>query len=369
MKPLGKISIKKWTYKNEKRYDVRFTTPDGKYHRFTHQKKTDADIHKMRLENEQRTPLSFFSLSDQTEASAAIKLAKRHGFSLIEAVNHYLANHQSQEEIELGLAIQKFLDAQVKKKLRPRSIASYRASLNTFGFYRAKNLVSAITSSELSEYIEDQEWGDLRTRRFLTELGTFFAFCQKNNHCKSSPTIRIDKPRVDPNDVTPLTVEECKRILSSVQKHKPAILAHICIGMFAGARSNEILRISWDNINFEESFIDLNIGSTKKRQRRLVQMHPTLKKWLTLAKSLNSQLPCPTVYKMWKEPLKKAKIKTTSSNMLRKTCVSYHIAHHQNIPLAMDQFGHSESVLYQHYRGVVRKSEAEKFWSDLLPNE
>ena len=369
MRLFGKVSIKQGLYKGEKRWTVRFSTPDGKYHRHQFNTRAEALSKKQRLQAERESPLSNFPIEDQLDASAALVAAKQNGFTLSQAVDAYIKNKRGITESTLADAIKEFIDSREAKGLRPRSISSYRASLNSFAFNQGSQSVSGISPEDLLDFISEQEWGRPRVRRFLVEMGTFFGYCVKQGYCKTPPTNEVERPRVELAEVSPLSVHDCRSILKSVYNLAPELLAHITIGMFGGVRTNEILRLTWSDINSSEDFIDLRTTVSKTRQRRLVKISPILKLWLQVASDKGSPLPVTSFYKKWRGPKELSGIKNMTGNMLRKTCVSNHIAYHQNLPLAIDQFGHSEKVLYNYYRGVITPNNAKAFWEDLTPDK
>ncbi len=345
-----------------KRWRLRYTDSDGKDRSERYSKKSDATNRQTQLNADRDIPLSAIPVGQQLEAVMAIRVASEHGFSLLDAANQYLKLRPKTETCSIGKAVDEFIETQARKKLRPRTIGSYRASLKAFTFGIEDSIVTDVSRGDIEAYISGQSWGELRARRFITEIGTFFTYCVKSGYCSTNPADSIEKPKIEHADVEPLTVEQCGRLLKATVEHAPKTLAHVAIAMFAGVRSQEILRISWDRIDMDEDMIDMNIKATKKRRRRLIDIHPTLKLWLIEAKQRGARLPYPKIYQVWKLPISKAGIKNWSGSQLRKTCVSYHVGHFKNLSLATDQFGHSEAVLHEHYRGVVKRSEAAKFW-------
>ena len=50
-------------------------------------------------------------------------------------------------------------------------------------------------------------------------------------------------------------------------------------------------------------------------------------------------------------------------NALRHSYASYHLAKHKDIGLLTDQLGHtSPQMVFQHYRNIVKPTEAERYW-------
>ena len=51
-------------------------------------------------------------------------------------------------------------------------------------------------------------------------------------------------------------------------------------GAFTGMRSSEVLRLDWQDVNFERSFITVAAEKSKTATRRLVPIQPNLMLWL-----------------------------------------------------------------------------------------
>jgi integrase len=57
-------------------------------------------------------------------------------------------------------------------------------------------------------------------------------------------------------------------------------LPFIAIGAFAGARTEEILRLDWEDIHWDQNFVILGRNKTKTATRRIVPILPALAAWL-----------------------------------------------------------------------------------------
>ena len=62
------------------------------------------------------------------------------------------------------------------------------------------------------------------------------------------------------------------------------LIPFLAIGLFAGIRPMEIQRLSWKDISGQ--YIEVSAGKSKTRQRRLVEVLPSLSSWLQLGGEL-----------------------------------------------------------------------------------
>ncbi len=112
-------------------------------------------------------------------------------------------------------------------------------------------------------------------------------------------------------DVTPLTSDECLQLIKRAPAH---IRIAIVIGIFTGLRRKDILRLKWDNINFETGVISIVVSkteTTKKNQELLhISMGVNLRAFLESTEMLGEYVvskPDGTQFKTFKDSWAKAK--------------------------------------------------------------
>jgi hypothetical protein len=63
--------------------------------------------------------------------------------------------------------------------------------------------------------------------------------------------------------------------------HSPKrLVPFLCLGDFAGLRSQESMRLDWKDLRFDQDFIEVSAAKSKTASRRLVPILPNLKDWL-----------------------------------------------------------------------------------------
>jgi integrase len=68
--------------------------------------------------------------------------------------------------------------------------------------------------------------------------------------------------------------------MSIITVHPGDLIPWLTIGLFAGVRPDETLRLDWQDIDFERCQIDLPAKKAKGRTRRIIPMEPNLIAWL-----------------------------------------------------------------------------------------
>jgi integrase len=157
--------------------------------------------------------------------------------------------------------------------------------------------------------------------------------------------------------------------------HAPQkLLAFIAIGAFAGLRSQEIMRLTWDDIRFEDGFIEVTAAKAKTASRRLVPLHPVLASWLLPLRKKDGPVPGYTRNDM----LSEARIKfcktgivvngetkefTWKPNALRHSYASYRLAEIKDAARVALEMGNSPSMLFKNYRELVTPKQADAWFS------
>ena len=132
----------------------------------------------------------------------------------------------------------------------------------------------------------------------------------------------------------------------------------VAIRLFAGRRTAETNRLTPENLH--SGFVEVTAAKSKTRQRRLVKIEPCLAAWL----DLGGELPL-------RNPDQKFAALTAAlpfewpRNAARHSFVSYHLAHFQNAAQTALAAGHSEAMLFGHYRAVVTPDQARDYWTVL----
>jgi len=165
-----------------------------------------------------------------------------------------------------------------------------------------------------------------------------------------APSVAVKPPEIhSPDQVS--QVMECARRLD------PSLCRFMAIRYFAGLRGSEAAAIAESEIKVERGFIEVTAANAKTRQRRLVAIEPNLSAWL----GLGGTLPLRDKWtRHWR--LVKSCGVPMPANVTRHSFVSYHLAHFGSASRTALEAGHSEAVLFRHYREVVTREDARRFW-------
>jgi integrase len=126
---------------------------------------------------------------------------------------------------------------------------------------------------------------------------------------------------------------------------------------FAGLRGSEAASLDESCIQPGRGFIEVTAAKAKTRRRRLVTIQPALAAWL----DTGGTLPLGDVNtKLWN--LTSALAFDWPRNVTRHSFVSYHLAAFGSASKTALEAGHTEQMLFNHYREIVTPGQAAEFW-------
>lgn len=200
---------------------------------------------------------------------------------------------------------------------------------------------------------------------YKATLKTFLSWCIDQDYLPQDTTLPsvLKKERVlDDNPIQIYTPGEFKALLDASPPHLKLILA---IEGLCGLRASEALQLEWMDI--KKDFIEVGKAKAKTRSRRLVPICQSLS--LILEDYPKGDGP------IWEFSVshfvtksriahQEARIKKIN-NGLRHSFISYRLAITSNENQTATEAGNSPTMIFKHYRELVTKEEAEK-WFDVL---
>lgn len=198
---------------------------------------------------------------------------------------------------------------------------------------------------------------------------------------EDNPVAKVKTPRTPTHsdDTVILTPEQCRALLAAVQEHAPIMTPAVAIGMFAGLRSGEIQRLTWQDVKLDRGLIVVTSAKSKTGNRRMVSILPCLHALLEPYQPENRQEDIwpANGMRLWDRCIKAAgwrghvcwppAVRKESppwpQNALRHSFVSYHVAALQDAARTALEAGHSQEILFKHYRQLATEDEAAEFWT------
>ena len=320
------------------------------------------------LELKSKAGLSAFELSpaEIAEAAAAMRVCKEAGISLSEAVRFAIKHSRPPGGSK---SLKEAIDALIRSKTEAgrsaRHLRGLRWNLEKFAETQGKEKsVHEVQRHHLESWLNAQSFS-LKTRaNYLRDLGILFNFAVARRWMAENPCGFIEKPSALDREVSVLKPGEASKLLAACPD---AFLPGICLKLFAGLRTSELLSLDWSEVSASE--VVVRGAKAKTRQRRIVALSENLAAWLQPLRKPSGRV-VPFLQNAWHrslEAIAESAGLTLPPNVLRHSFGSYHFAQHRNENLTAAEMGNSPAMIFQHYRAVVTPEAAARFWS-LVPS-
>lgn len=222
---------------------------------------------------------------------------------------------------------------------------------------------ATITTREIDQWISGLGLGPQSQNNYRTILCSLFSYALSRGYVQSHPVMAIEKAKVVGDAPGIFTPDELSSLLNAARERVPDVLGFLAIGAFAGLRMAEIERLAWTDVDMDGGFVHVGAKKAKSARRRLVKIEPNLRRWLEIAiRSRESVAPLNLRVRIL-ETRKAAKLKKWPFNGLRHSYASYHLAHFKDAARLALEMGHTDtSMIFGHYRELVRTDEAARYW-------
>jgi len=329
----------------------------------------------------------FFALTAQErqEVGAVLPLLRQQGISIGEAVRFAVKHIRPEGKTK---ALREIVDELVKSKaqrhergdLRPRSYADFKQRAEKFADAFEGRIASEISTDEIKKWLNGLEVGSRSNKNYLSIIGEVFKLATQRRYVAFSPLeslTDIDRKELcggspaerEPSILTPAEAE--KLLLGALNNPDLGLLGAVTLGLFCGLRTEELKRLDWADVKLNEAQPVVTIGAkiAKKRRIRHIEIPANAVQWLSLVTSVKGPVTSNSSYNDHQHRFRKlrdlAKLKKWETNAMRHSFGSYHYSLHGN-PLETSRLlGHkaSDQVLFDHYRALTTKTQAEAFFA------
>jgi integrase len=196
----------------------------------------------------------------------------------------------------------------------------------------------------------------------IRAIGQLFTFAKTRGISDFNPVIGMTRPKLDTRMPVAMPVQDVKRLLEYVEKKIPWHSHQFALGFFAGVRPAELSRMTWANVNLAERLITIGPEIAKTRRVRHIAIEPNLAAWLTVPRE-SPDLILPRFNPERRIICEELKLEWPP-DVMRHSFATYHVARYEDPGRTAYQLGHTNGVhvLYDHYRGLATKAEAEEYW-------
>lgn len=268
-----------------------------------------------------------------------------------------------QESPRLVDTINQLLVAKARAGRNDAWIRALRCSLEQFARDgRGRRSLHTLTAAEIEDWVHSQGWSPRTVKNRLAHLQELWRFSAARGFVTGpSPVLGVERPTASAAPAVHIhSPAQVRTVLRAAQAQDLSVMRHLAIRYFAGLRTSEALRLQEENI--KPYHIEVPGWASKTRQRRLVDIPDNLKDWL----DLGGRLPMSNE-KRARWIAQKAGVQWPH-NVTRHSWCSYHLAFQESAARTSLQAGHSEAMLFRHYRSVCTRDQAREFF-DIRPSQ
>jgi integrase len=228
--------------------------------------------------------------------------------------------------------------------------------------------IAQISTADLEGFLTGLNVAAETRNTFRRRFSALWSFADKRGWVQAKTAKDTERAPVVTKSPAILSVEQATALMTESHQDNFTRALH-AIGLFAGLRVAEIQKLDWKHVKLAEGWIDLPAEIVKgKKNRRLVPIQANLREWLQpLAKTHGPVLDFyPRTQS--RAARKRAGIVAWVTHTARHCYASYRLAQIQNPAQVALECGHDQAVLFEHYRELVKPSDAERYFA-IRPQE
>lgn len=316
--------------------------------------------------------VSQLTYAQMSDAATAIDLLSQHGLTmtLTDIATQFLKDRPTGITMTLHEAILEYEDRS-QARVAPKTLYGYLWMLRHFEEDVGNIDLATFKKADAVRYLDRFLNKPPTWRAYQRTLSKFFSEATKMDWCQVNPFLGLDAPKCQPPKREFMSVNDAKLALQSVLKRKPTLIHFLTLGMFAGIRPIESLRLTKDHFNLDTGYIHLTGDITKSHsyKERVVPINSTLMAWLVKFPFEDKPVPMNDICNIAKAMRECSELDhwQRTPDCLRHSWCTYEFARSRDSASVAATAGHSEAVCQRHYRGRVTPEEAVKYF-DLVPD-
>ena len=285
-----------------------------------------------------------------------------HAVRIDDAVNaHAAAIERRNRSVTVNKLADEFIENRRAKGKSEIYIRDLTTRLRRFKASMGDRITADITSGDVDQWIQSLNVGPQTQNNFRAVLSAMWTFALRRGYAATNVIQLVDKTSVVRDYIATFSVEQLSRLLAAAP---PEYLPVLAIGAFAGLRPEEINKLQWEDLDFEERTIRVNASAAKTRKKRFAEISDNLHGWLESYAGRTGPVAPPNLQKLRRATMKGAKIEKWPPDVLRHSFASAHYAFHRNPAHTAVIMGHrDQNMLLTHYRDIMKPSEAVRYWN------
>jgi len=301
------------------------------------------------------------------------------GVSLLTAVEEWIAGRGKTPRVitkKVCEVVEEFLTSKRVEGVSFFHLEDRKYRLNKFAG-AVPGRIDQITTHEVEVWLNGLGVSGRTRNNYRNAVLQLFRYARAKRYLpRNEPTAVEDVAAANSGEgaIEIYTPQELRLLLS----HAPAkLLPFFAVGAFAGLRSQEIMRLDWSDIRFEQGFIEVAAAKAKTASRRLAPLLPALAAWLLPRRKKSGHVVGYTrndMLSVARQEFCKTGITcddetiefTWKPNALRHSYATYRLADIKDAARVALEMGNSPAMLFRNYRELVSEQQAGE-WFSVLP--
>jgi site-specific recombinase XerC len=319
------------------------------------------------------------------EAFRASELLRRHGKTITDAVRYYLEHlNQSSTSVPfsaLALRVRaEFVRRKEANEVSDRHDRTLRETLNKLEARFGEQLVSEIRTEEIREWLLSLPLAAKTRNKHRGYASQVFNLAVDYGYTAVNPLFKIKKFRErsseENGDISALSAGNTEKLFRAADSE---VIPFLTLSFFCGIRTATLEKLDWSNVKYDEKRVIVPRYRGKNDLRYRVTLSENALAWLKphVRESGSLLVRATATNRFSKEKGKPSDVATRNrilkaaekagitlpDNAGRKTFISMHVAHHENIEKAALEADNSPEVIKKDYLDIVAREDAAKFWA------
>lgn len=301
-------------------------------------------------------------LHDAVEAYAKAR-KKLPDVSLSEVVDFYLQHNQTDWPVK---TVKEVADELLEAKRQDQFSTEYLRDLNT----RIPHIAAAfpvpireVKQGQLEGWLRSLKVS-MRTRNnFRSLVVLLWRFARQRGYLLRDRTTEADALSRAKDKGSEIEIFRPADFAKLIAGASAEVVPFLALGAFTGLRHAELLRLEWEDIRFEQGFVEVKAKKAKTAQRRLIPIQPNLQAWLAPYAAQTGPV-CPWIsVRRTVVTLGKTLGIRWPKNGLRHSFATYRLAQCQDAAKVALEMGNTPAMIFRHYRELVTPRDAAMWWS------
>jgi integrase len=293
--------------------------------------------------------------------------ARQHaGAGLIAAAKEHGRRHATATvRKSIAETVKEILEAKKQDGMSVRYLQSLRSHLTRFAEYFRMN-INTITSAQIEDWLRRIKRGPRTRNNIRHSVVTLFNFAKARGYLPKMVATEADHVATAKDRGGEIGIFRPKQLADLMAAGDEEAKLYFAIGAFTGLRSAELIRLEWEDVNFERGYIQVGKAKSKTATRRLVQIQPNLEMWLAPYRAKSGLIFVSEHAADRSIEQAKALGIEWPNNVLRHSYATYRLAQCQDAARVALEMGNSPQMLFRNYRELADEEDAAA-WFGIVP--